>query len=368
VKRTIAFKLNTSQSQANALCDLQAMFQAACNEAARAASETKERNRIRLHHACYRFLRKSFPKLGSQMCCNAIAKTSAALKALKKPREILFKHNCSVHFDKRTYSLKNDVLSLFTLQGRVRIALKISPFHRGFLDFGVIKEAELVCKKGTWFFHLVLDFPDVDLIEPGEAMGVDIGENVLAATSTGKLFGGGVLKAHRDQFLATRQRLQSNGSQAAKQRLRKISGKEKRFVRHINHCVAKEIVQEARKNGCSTIVMEDLKYIRERIKAGKKMRSRLHRWSFHQLRQFVEYKALGQGLQVVYIRPEYTSQTCSSCHCQGNRWKHRFSCPTCGSLQHSDLNASRNILRLGISADMSTGDVNRRHIAASCRR
>lgn len=364
MKRTIAIKLDLSESQKQALAELQEMFAAACNEAAQVASVEKERNRVRLHHLCYRSLRHSFPKLGSQMCCNAIAKTSAALKALKRPRQVLFKHGCSVHFDKRTYSFKKTVLSLFTLQGRIRIPLEISPFHKSYLDFGTPKEAELVQKKGNWFFHLVLDLPDVDLKEPAMAMGVDIGENVLAATSTGKLFGGGVLKAHRDQFLATRGRLQSNGSQAAKKRLRQISGKERRHVKHVNHCVAKQLVQEAHKNGCSTIIMEDLKHIRERIKAGKKMRSRLHRWSFDQLSQFVEYKAAAQGIQVVYVCPAYSSQTCSSCGALGHRVKHRFSCSHCGSLQHSDLNASRNILRLGISADMPTGDVNRRYIAA----
>ena len=110
--------------------------------------------------------------------------------------------------------------------------------------------------------------------------------------------------------------------------------------------------------------MEDLKNIRERIKARKKERSRLHRWSFDQLRTFVEYKAEEQGIQVLYVDPAYTSKTCSCCLSLGSRIKHRFSCSNCGSLQHSDLNASRNILRLGLSVDKPTGDVNRRYIAA----
>ena len=210
------------------------------------------------------------PKLGAQMCCNAIAKTAASLKALKSPKQVLFKKGCSVHFDKRTYSLKQDVLSLFTLRGRIRIPLEICAFHKGFLDVGIQKEAELVRTGKRWFFHLVLDLPDALPMEKGKAMGVDLGENVLAATSTGKLFGGGTLRARRDRFLGMRGRLQSNGSQSAKQRLRQISGREKRNVRHVNHCISKQIVLEAQRNGCSTIVMEDLKNIRERIKAGKK--------------------------------------------------------------------------------------------------
>ncbi|MDE3055890.1 MAG: IS200/IS605 family accessory protein TnpB-related protein [Verrucomicrobiota bacterium] len=363
-KRTIAIKLNISELQRESLCELQETFVQGCNQVAEVAFLTKERNRIRLHHLCYRTLRQSLPKLGSQMSCNVIAKTAACLKALKTPKQILFKRECSVHFDKRTYSLKQGVLSLFTLRGRIRIPLEISGYHQGFLDIGTLREAELVRKGNRWFFHLVLDLSDVLPIESGQAMGVDLGENVLAATSTGKLFGGGALRAQRDQFLGMRGRLQSNGSQSAKRRLRDISGQERRHVKHVNHCIAKQIVLEAQRNGCSKIVMEDLKNIRERIKTGKKLRSRLHRWSFDQLRQFVEYKANAFGIAVQYISPEYTSMTCSHCFSLGTRSKHRFSCPNCGSLQHSDLNASRNILRLGLSADRPTGDVNRRYVAA----
>ncbi|MDP1608195.1 MAG: RNA-guided endonuclease TnpB family protein [Chlamydiales bacterium] len=363
MKRTISIKLQVSPEQDQAFLELQTHFSAACNQAAHVAVEYSEKNRVRLHHLCYRTLRKNFPELGAQMCCNAIAKASQALKALKQPRQVLFRKGCSVHFDKRTYSLKDQVLSLFSLKGRIRLNLEMSLFHQNFLDRGVIKEAELVRKGQCWFFHLVLDLPDALSIESGKAMGVDLGENVLAATSTGKLFGGGVLRASRDQFLAHRKRLQSKGSQSAKQRLRNISGREKRNVRHVNHCVAKKIVEEARSNGCSTIFLEELKNIRERIRTNKRNRSRLHRWAFDQLREFVEYKAEAQGMRVVYVSPAYTSKTCSHCLSLGHRSKHQFSCFTCGSLQHSDLNASRNILRLGLSADRSTGDVNRRNVA-----
>lgn len=364
MKRTIVIKLTLAESEAQALALLQDRFTLACNRGAEIALAEKERNRVRLHHLCYYTLRKEFPELGAQMCCNAIAKASQALKVLKRPRPVLFKNGCSVHFDKRTYSLKGAVLSLFTLDKRVRIQLEISPYHKSFLDQGKVKEAELVRKGKRWFFHLVLDLPDVSPVSTTEAMGVDLGENVLAAISTGKLFGGGTLRAKRDQFLGHRQRLQSKGSQAAKQRLSQISGREKRAVRHVNHCVSKAIVSEAEKNGCSTIFLEDLKNIRDRIKAGKKIRSRLHRWSFDQLRMFVGYKAAAKGIQVLYVSPTYTSQTCSCCLSLGIRVKHRFSCLNCGSFQHSDLNASRTILRLGLSADGPTGDVNRRHIAA----
>jgi IS605 OrfB family transposase len=368
VKRTIAIKLTFSEIEQQAFGRLEAQFSAACNYVGQIAFQAKERNRVKLHHLAYYAVREKFPELGAQMACNAIAKTAQALRALKEPKELLFKKGCSIHFDKRTYSLKGQSLSLFTLEKRLRLQLDFSSFHQSFLEQGNPREAELVRKGKRWFFHLVLDLPDPPVVPSDRKIGVDFGENVLAALSTGKLLGGGSLRAKRDQFLAHRQRLQSKGTQAAKQRLRKISGREARAVRHANHCVAKQIVSEAREKGCGAIVLEDLKNIRTRIKAKKRERSRLHRWAFDQLRTFVEYKAAGSGIRTLYVCPAYTSKTCSHCLSLGSRIKHRFFCSHCGSLQHSDLNASRNLLRLGESADPSTGNVNRRHIAVLSRR
>jgi putative transposase len=150
----MALKLTISEHQRQLLCELQELFAAACNQVAEAAASAKERNRVKLHHLCYRSLRQSLPKLGAQMCCNAVAKTAAALAAQKRSKQVLFKQGCSIHFDKRTYSLKNQVLSLFTPNGRIRVPLEVSPFHQAYLDFGMPKEAELVCRGKRWFFHL----------------------------------------------------------------------------------------------------------------------------------------------------------------------------------------------------------------------
>ena len=245
MKRTISIKLNITTDKNIALLELQKRFTHACNLVAEIAEQEKESNRIRLHYLAYYKLRKQFPELGSQMSCNAIAKVAHALTALKKKKKLVFKESSSIHFDKRTYSLKEYILSLFTLQGRIRLALELCLFHIPYLEKGAIKEAELVRRNKRWFFHLVLDIPEAIPMEKGDVMAIDIGENNLAATSTGKLYGGGKVKDQRDKFLAHRRRLQRNGSQSAKQRLRKISGKERRHIKHVNHCIAKELVAEA---------------------------------------------------------------------------------------------------------------------------
>jgi hypothetical protein len=49
-------------------------------------------------------------------------------------------------------------------------------------------------------------------------------------------------------------------------------------VKHVNHETSKTILHAAIAAGIARITMEDLTHIRARIKAGKRVRGRLHRW------------------------------------------------------------------------------------------
>lgn len=363
--RTASIRLDVTDEQSASLAALRAAYADACNRLVPIVREHRLWNRVALHQRSYTMLRQNTP-LGSQMCCNAIysvCKAYRAQKALGRIRkdrpvpEIRF-DRASVHFDKRTYTIKDETVSLYTLDGRITVPMRLGEHQRRILESGQAKEAELVFRKGRWFLNLVVESGDAASVASGQVMGVDVGENNIAATSTGKVFGGGKLRDERDRYLALRRRLQSNGSQSAKQKLRQVSGKEMRRVKHINHETSKAIVEEAKQLGVAKIVMEDLAYIRSRIKAGKRMRARLHRWAWRQLQTFVEYKAKAAGIAVEYVAPAYTSQTCSCCGKLGKRSKHRFECPHCGLRAHSDVNASRNLARIGSGAPLPKAVVN----------
>ena len=363
--RTASIRLNVDPEQAAALMALQSAYADACNRLVPTVIRHRCWNRVALHHLAYARLRKETP-LGAQMVCNAIFSVCKAYKAQKKlgrirkdaPVPAVHFNRASVHFDKRTYSIHGERLSLYTLSGRITVTLVTGEHQRRIMASGKAKEAELVCRRGRWYFNLVVESDDADPIPSGPVMGVDVGENNLAATSTGKVWGGGELRHKRDGYLALRRRLQSNGSQSARQKLRQVSGKERRRVRHINHETSKAIVAEARRIGASRIVMEDLCHIRDRIQAGKRVRARLHGWAFRQLQTFVEYKARAVGIAVEYVNPAFTSQTCSNCGSIGERVRHRFVCKKCGLRAHADGNASRNLARIGSGAPLPRAAVN----------
>ena len=362
--RTASILLDLSPETSAALSDLQKAYADACNLLVPVVQEQRLWNRVKLHQLTYTTLREQ-TQLGSQMCCNAIfsvCKTYRSQKALGRIKKdepvpsVNFKC-ASVHFDKRTYTLKGNQLSLTTLEKRVKVVLRPGAHQQRILEAGIAKEAELIQRNGRWYFNLVVDSANDNSVASDQVIGIDVGENNLAAMSTGKVFGGEQLRDQRDRNLALRRRLQSNGSQSAKQKLRQVSGKEARHVTHINHETSKAIVLECQRVGAGKLVMEDLTHIRDRIKANRRMRGRLHRWAWRQLQTFIQYKAEAVGMTVVYVNPAYTSQTCSDCGSLGKRVKHRFVC-LCGLRAHADLNASRNLARMDSGVPLSRAAVN----------
>lgn len=331
-------------------------------------------NRVALHHLVYYQVREKYPALGSQMVCQAIHRVADAYKALRanggipndQPVPAITFTPSSVNFDRRTYSISGEYFTLFTPTGRAKVEFACGPHQKALLLSGIPKEGRLTTYKGIWYLNLVFDLPDPVPLQGDRAMGLDVGENNLAATSTGKVFGGGKLRHDRDRYLASRRRLQSNGSRASKRKLKAISGKERRHVRHVNHVTSKAIVAQALQAGATILRMEDLTHIRAHIKAGLRVRTRLHRWAFRQLQDFVQYKAEAVGLRVEFVEPAYTSQTCNVCGAIGKRVKHRFAC-SCGNLAHSDLNASRNIAKFAGLSNPARGVVSRPEFAHRAR-
>ena len=167
MKRTISIRLDTISDQEKLLMQLQEAYYSACNQIVPDAVSNRCWNRVALHRLTYSKIRQT-SSLGSQMVCNAIYSVCKAYRAKALlPEEmvptICFRKGRSVHFDKRTYSIKNGTISLYTLGKRIKVSFRLAPFQQAYFSQGIPKEGELVCKKGKWFFNLVLDLPDPPL-------------------------------------------------------------------------------------------------------------------------------------------------------------------------------------------------------------
>lgn len=190
----------------------------------------------------------------------------------------------------------------------------------------------------------------------------------IATCSDGESFSGKVIEHNRTRFANLRKALQSCGSKSAKRHLKKVRRKESYFHRDVNHCISKKIVEKAKRSECG-IVLEDLKNIRKRMKASKSQRSRMHGWSFFQLRQFITYKSKLAGIPVVVINPGNTSRRCSACgHTEkaNRKSQSEFVCRACGFMCNADDNASLNISFLGSVNSRIVGSDGSKSLSSNC--
>jgi IS605 OrfB family transposase len=192
-----------------------------------------------------------------------------------------------------------------------------------------------------FWVRLVFEKQDPEKLEEGDAQGIDRGLYHLCSTHDGKFFSSHRIRATQRRYLYNRKKLQQKGTRSAKRRLKAMSGREKRFMRDINHCTSKKLAHQPE---YQVFVLEDLSGIRNQTR-GKKLNKWLSSWSFSQLEFFLGYKSIALGKETVFVDARYTSQRCSRCGNtnQANRKKSRFHCRSCQFKAHSDVNSATNI-------------------------
>jgi putative transposase len=350
--RTICIKLDIDGHE-TALALTQRAFNEAATWIAQICWDEGITNTNTAHHRVYGETRLNFG-LGAQLSVCARAKAVEAIKAVKAkhhdtcPR---FGPRGSIRYDARTYRLMSlDRVSLNTLDGRIVCRLLLgSRQHAMLVDHAwTIGGADLVWQRGMYYLHITQSRAAPSETERvGDTLGVDLGIVNLATDSEGETFSDTKVKQARQRYHTRRQRLQKVNTKNAKRRLRKNAGRERRFQKDINHCIAKALVHKALVS-CKALALEDLSGIRERVTVRHEQRYERHSWAFFKLRQFLTYKAAWAGVPLHLVDPRNTSRTCSQCgHCeQANRRNQAsFLCQRCGFALNADYNAAINISR-----------------------
>jgi IS605 OrfB family transposase len=352
MKLTAQIKLLPSDEQAQSLLRTLERANEACQYISDYAHENGTRSKYKLQEAVYHDVRERFD-LAAQMTIRALGKVADAYKTNPDAHN-QFDIRGGFPYDSRILSFYTDrhEVSIWTLSGRERIKYEVGDNHRALLDQDK-GEADLVYRNGMFFLLVSCQMPSANLSdEDMEAidgyLGVDRGVNNIATTSEGDNWTSGEIDKRRQWYQKRRSVLQSVGTRSAKRTLQRLSGKQERFQRDTNHTISKGIVSKAKARN-SAIVLEDLSGIRERTTVRRQQRARHSNWSFFQLRQFIEYKALIAGVPVIKVDPAYTSQTCSKCgHCdRKNRNGLDFECRSCGHSMDADHNAAINIAAKG---------------------
>lgn len=374
-RRTAVTRLQVTSEQAKLLEDTIRHYKEACQLAVEKAWPDCSAKR-RVQSMAYDEIRDT-TSLGSQHTILATHQAATAIKSCQSRSQNGYTVSkpsftaSTIRYDTRTMTLFDDgSVSLATVKSRVRCSLDLPSDDDGYQyqflsdDAWELTESTLTQRDGDWYLHLgfrrLCESTEASTAENGTVLGVDLGIENLAVTSTGEFFSGQKLTHVREQFEQRRRDLQKTGTRSAYRTLREINSRERRFARDVIHRVANGIVREAVGHRCSEIAFEDLTGITKRLSGARVF----HTWAFRCLFQFVSYKAKAVGIDVCTVDPANTSRQCSRTDCESvdsaNRISQsRFYCQQCGYEVHADYNAAKNIglraVRNGHTSSLRTG-------------
>lgn len=319
-------------------------YNKAANFVAEKAFEWKIANKYQLQKLLYRQIREQF-NLSAQFAIRVINKVTEAYRRDMSIKPV-FREVGAIQYDQRNLSWKDfDGVSVASLKGRIKLNTRIGDYQRA--KTGSLKgQADLVYRNGTFYLIAVIDAPEGTLYDPKGVLGIDLGIENLATDSDGQIFKGMQVEKVRKRFNRLRRSLQKTGTRSAKRKIKKMSGHEKRFKRDINHQISKAIVSKA-KGTTRAIALEDLRGIHSRVTVRhREQKDRHSKWSFGQLRQFIEYKAKKEGIPLYVVGSRNTSRKCPKCNCVDARnrpARNDFRCIQCGYEAMADYVAAINI-------------------------
>ncbi len=350
MKLTAQVKLQPTPEQRELLLQTLEEANCACSYISQRAFDEKTFRQFGVQKLLYKDVRERF-NLSAQMVVRAISKVVDSYKINKK-KQRSFKRHGAFPYDSRilTFKLEKREVSIWTINGRQKV-----PFRCGNRAFELLQgkrgETDLCFARGVFYLFVSCEVEEPKLIDVDKALGIDLGLANIATDSDGNRYSGSHAISIRERRFRQRKRLQAKGTKSAKRVLKCLSGKEGRFMTNVNHAISKQLVERAQCTGRG-IALEDLTGIRDRVKARRSQRRKLHSWAFSQLGQFISYKAALAGIPVEHVDPAYTSQTCSDCgHVSKSNRKSQdsFKCVRCGFSAHADHNAATNIAGLFVN-------------------
>ncbi|GAJ02056.1 unnamed protein product, partial [marine sediment metagenome] len=230
--------------------------------------------------------------------------------------------------------------------GNVKIRLHRQPF-------GEIGTCTIRRQNNKWYACFSTEYEPETLSPSDTAVGIDVGLTTFATLSTGKKIPNPRFFKTDGKALAKAQRELSKLEKGTPERR-----KAKTVVSRIHERIANRrhdfAHQEARRlvNEFGIIAVEKLQIKNMMDGNWRSMNRSIGDVAWAQFRQCIQYKAEDAGRIYVEVNPRGTTQRCSRCQSivPKDLSVRIHSCPICGLVLDRDLNASFNILALGLQS------------------
>ena len=192
-------------------------------------------------------------------------------------------------------------------------------------------------------------------VKTGRVAGVDLGEIHMAVVHDGEqctILNGRYLRSKRHYQNKLKAKLSAKIDRkvkGSKRRKRLIRSKRRQLaklknqIRDIEHKMSSKLVSTLQSRNVQTVVIGDVRDIREDLDYGKKSNQKLHQWSHGKMRFYTTYKSQRVGMEVKLQEERYTSQECPQCRHRHKPKGRVYHCRKCDFCYHRDGVGSWNI-------------------------
>lgn len=193
--------------------------------------------------------------------------------------------------------------------------------------------------KGNWYINLVCEVEDVLINKTGLEIGVDLGLKDLATYSNGDKFTGSKSTKRYAEKLAKAQR-----------------AKKKKLVTNIHRKIANTRKDSLHKETTRLVKQYDLIVVGD-VSSKKLLKTNMAKSvsdsSWGAYKDLLAYKTIRFGKELKVVNEAWTSKTCHICNTVADFGGlsglsvREWSCNSCNTFHDRDVNAAKNILRLG---------------------
>ena len=263
----------------------------------------------------------------------------------KKYNKVVFKKS-AIHFKDGKLILSN---------GKEQAPMVI----KGCCLKGAPKYAELIFHqdKKKYYLHIVVEVGEGKIENTAGVMAIDLGVIHPMVCFDGRkvlIYNGGILNSkirYRNKKLGEFQQRVSKCQKDSK-KFKELLRAKREVLRRVNNQIrdvlekyTSYLVGYCIKNGIGTIVLGDLKGIRNGARHGKVPNQKIHQWMFRRVARRIEEKAEFVGIEVKFIKENGTSQSCPVCGSKNKPENRNYECKSCGFRYHRDGVGAINIYR-----------------------
>ncbi len=276
-----------------------------------------------LHHRFYNMLRKH--GFRAHHCHKIERRAREIVKAVKKNKgrkPVLRKLTARLDYQDYKLVLNSKRIKIAVLNNEW-IELELIWYDylgRYFNGSWKLKEISVSYKYGTIWVYFTFQ-KEVVFRQPRAVMGVDINFGSIAYTiidMKGRLITMGTIPFNGLRRALTHKIIVEKIQRKYSRKWRYVKGIREAIERHgrrarnilIDSChyISRRIVEIAKEYN-AIIVLEDLNKLRSKASNSRKFNKKLALWTYSRIQSYIHYKALIEGLNIVYVNPRGTSRT-----------------------------------------------------------